>query len=262
MALAYIRPGVELASLTDVGCQREQNEDGYAYCEPEKEEEFRARGRLLIVADGMGGHRGGVEASRLAVNGVCENYIKGPARPPQAALVASLQTAHQNIRQHAREHPELGGMGTTCTAAAVVGRQLFFAHVGDSRLYLVRGSAITRLTKDHSFVNRLIEDGIIRPEEAESHPHRNLLTDALGAKNDVHVDCPKTPLSLEAGDILVICTDGLWGQVNDHEIMARVVSADPTEACRQLVDLAKQRGGPDNITVQVLRVSGTRAEAA
>lgn len=261
MTLLCIHPGVELASLTDVGCQREHNEDHYAYWEPEGEEEFRAKGRLLIVADGMGGHRGGVEASRLAVNCVRESYMQS-VHPTQPALLESFEIAHQTIRQRARERPELGGMGTTCTAAVILGPRLFFAHVGDSRLYLARSSAITRVTRDHSFVNRLIEDGIIRPEDAGSHPHRNLLTDALGAKSDIHVDSPGTPLSLQAGDVLVMCTDGLWGQMHESEIMATVLSADPAEACRQLVDLAKLRGGPDNITVQILRVSGTGQDKA
>jgi protein phosphatase len=146
-------------------------------------------------------------------------------------------------------------MGTTCTAMALLEHQLYFAHVGDSRLYLVRGSSISRLTHDHSYVSRLVENGVLRAEEAESHPQRHILTAALGAGNSVTPDAPAQPMSLESGDVLVLCTDGLWGLLTEDEIQTAVAGKTAAEICDALVDTAKRRGGPDNITMQVLRVN-------
>jgi protein phosphatase len=153
------------------------------------------------------------------------------------------------------EHPQLYGMGTTCTALSIVDRQLCFAHVGDSRLYLVRADTIKRLTRDHSYVGRLVETGIVRSEDAESHPQRHILTAALGSGRDVVPHTPEQPVPLEEGDTLLLCTDGLWGVVGDPELARVVQTNSPAESCNKLVTLALQRGGPDNITVLVLRIS-------
>ena len=146
-------------------------------------------------------------------------------------------------------------MGTTCTAVVVLGDSLYYAHVGDSRLYLVRNSLIQRLTHDHSYVSRLVENGVIRAEEAEAHPQRHILTAALGAGHSITPECPETPFRLETADLLVLCTDGLWSQVQEQEIFQLATQHDPQNACFQLVNLAKERGGPDNITVQILRIA-------
>ena len=150
-----VRPGVETAGLSDVGCQRENNEDSYLYWEPADEDEFKRKGRLAIIADGMGGHEGGLEASRLAVDTVREVYEAGYRDDPQAMLVEGFAAAHMRIRDYAERHPPFYGMGTTCTALVVRERQLFFAHVGDSRLYRVRDERIERLTRDHSYVRQI-----------------------------------------------------------------------------------------------------------
>jgi len=249
-----VKPGMEVASLSDVGCQRENNEDSFLYWEPAADREFLQKGRLAVIADGMGGYEGGQEASRLAVETVREVYDHVVGDDPQAALVEAFLAAHDRIQNYAMRHPELHGMGTTCTALVVRARQLYFAHVGDSRLYLLRKAKISRLTRDHSYVGRLVESGIVRAEDAEKHPQRHILTAALGAGTEVAIDGGEQALALQDGDELLLCTDGLWSVVTEEELEAAAAGNAPAECCAALVKLARQRGGPDNITVQVLRV--------
>ena len=248
-----IRPGIALSNLTDTGCEREENEDYLGYAEPKSDEQFARKGRLAVVADGMGGHEGGQVASRLAVEVVRDVYIESPA-DPEAALLEAFQAAHKAIRRCAADHPHLRGMGTTCTALALHDRHLYFAHVGDSRLYRIRASTITRVTQDQLYVNRLVAEGILRPEEAEKHPDRHILATALGSDSVVQVEIPEAPIKLEPKDTLLLCTDGLHGLVTDEEILTVVTHRQPDEACRELVQFAKDRGGPDNITLQILWV--------
>jgi PPM family protein phosphatase len=250
----HIRDGIELGSLTDVGCQRANNEDQFSYWEPLSDEEFSRKGRLLLVADGMGGHEGGQEASRIAVEAVQMVYDTGLESNPQTLLVAGIRAAHHLIQDYGKTNPSLRGMGTTCTAVALVGRQAYYAHVGDSRLYLLRGSGISQLTHDHSYVGHLIDRGMISPEEAESHPQRHILTAALGAGPDISPDVPEQPITLQSDDGLLLCTDGLWSLVSDRELQDATAGRSPSDACRELVQLAKSRGGPDNITLQVLKL--------
>src|SRR6202023_966673 len=146
-----LKPGLEVASLSDVGCQRENNEDSVLYWEPPARE-LESKGRLAVIADGMGGYEGGQEASRLAVETVRSVYDDVFSGDPQDTLTRAFESAHQNIQRFAMEHPQFYGMGTTCTALSIVDRQLCFAHVGDSRLYHIRGTNISRLTRDHYFV--------------------------------------------------------------------------------------------------------------
>jgi PPM family protein phosphatase len=250
-----IKTGVEAASLTDIGCQRDNNEDCLFYWESDSDQQLQHKGRLAIVADGMGGHEGGQEASRLAVESIEEVYLAGPDGDPQALLVAGFGIAHHRIQEFARRNPKFQGMGTTATAVAVFPHQLFFAHVGDSRLYLVRDGHLSRLTHDHSYVARLVENGVITPEEADEHPQRHILTSALGAGPEVFPDIPSAAVPLKSADVLVLCTDGLWSLLEDSEIQEAALSSSPAQACRTLVDRARQLGGPDNITIQVLRIS-------
>ena len=249
-----IRPGIELANLSDVGCERSENEDYFAYAEPESDEEYRTKGRLAIVADGMGGHEGGQIASGIAVDFVRQTYFSFPSGDPEEALLEAFRSAQDAIHDWVGEHPELRGMGTTCTAAVLRGGELHYAHVGDSRLYLLRNSTITRLTRDHSWVNRLVEQGLITAEQAAVHPDRNVLTAALGMNSPPPADFSERPVALVAGDSILLCSDGLHGLVSDQEMLAVVSGCDVASACRALVEMAKQRGGFDNITVQILRM--------
>ncbi|MGA8150844.1 MAG: PP2C family serine/threonine-protein phosphatase [Terriglobales bacterium] len=249
-----IREGVQVAGMSDLGCQRENNEDRFSYWEPASDAEFARKGRLAIVADGMGGHEGGQEASRIAVEVIEEVYSQPTDSDPQLQLLIGFRQAHQQIVQYAVQHPEFRGMGTTCTAIVLLANRLYYGHIGDSRLYRVRGHEISRLTRDHSYVGRLFENGVITAEEAESHPQRHILTAALGTGPEFTPDSPDRPIPLETGDTLVLCSDGLWGPLTDHEIQQAVSENTPAEACRVLIDLTRQRGGPDNITLQVLRL--------
>jgi protein phosphatase len=253
--LMKVRAGVEVSGQSDIGCQRENNEDSFGYWEPEDEQQFLRKGRLAIVADGMGGYEGGQEASHLAVETVVSFYRDLEGDDPQQALIEALQAAHERVRQYGFAHPNLRGMGTTCTAIAVVGDALHYVHVGDTRLYLVRGGQITQVTRDHSYVGRLVESGVISREEAEKHPQRNILTAALGTSADLIMDSPGRAEALQPQDVLVVCSDGLWGQVHDAEILEAVANKSPAAAGRELIDLARERGGPDNITVQILRLN-------
>jgi protein phosphatase len=169
-------------------------------------------------------------------------------------LIDAFHQAHEQIQDQAHKNPALHSMGTTCTAIVVLGRQLYFAHIGDSRLYLVRQGKISRITTDHSYVGRLVENGLLRPEDAEKHPQRHILTSALGVGAEIVPDTPPSPIDLEVDDVLVLCTDGLWAVTGDQEVEAAASTASLSEACRDLVEEAKELGGPDNITVQMLRI--------
>ena len=250
-----VRPGIELASLTDVGCQRENNEDRYSYWEPASDEDFQRKGRLATVADGMGGYEGGQEASRIAVETVEEIYSTTPGQDPRTVLMKAFQEAHRRIQEYAHKHPALHNMGTTCTSIVILGGQLYFAHVGDSRLYLIRDGKISRITNDHSYVGKLVQHGVIRADEAEKHPQRHILTSALGSGPEIFPDVPESPQTLQSGDVLVLCSDGLWGVVGDHVVEKAVSAKKLSDAADALVEKAKALGGPDNITLQILRVN-------
>lgn len=250
-----VRPDIELANLTDIGCERSENEDYYGYFEPESDEEFEQKGRLLAVADGMGGHAGGQVASGLAIQALREAFLNGSLSDPQPLLVEAFANAQQAILAAAAAHPELDGMGTTCTAAIVRRRQLAYGHIGDSRLYLIRSGVAHQLTEDHSLVNQLVKSGALGAEEAETHQERNVLTAALGMRSSqASADFSNAPLGLEAHDLLLLATDGLHGLVSAGEMVSALHGQTAYDACRALVDLAKTRGGPDNITIQILRI--------
>ncbi len=249
-----IRPGIELANLTDTGCHRTENEDYYCYAEPDDDQDFARKGRLAVVADGMGGHEGGKIASTIAVETVRDVYLAGPGDDPGEALRVAFQSAHSAIQEYARQHPDLQGMGTTCTAVTVIDGRLLFGHVGDSRLYLIRGLSISRLTHDHSQVARLVQDGLLTPEEASIHPQRNVLTAAMGV-DPATADFSETSVPLAPADILLICSDGLHGLVSDEEMLAIAAAETAAGACKELVRLAKERGGFDNITLQILKIA-------
>jgi protein phosphatase len=215
-----------------------------------------------MVADGMGGAAAGEIASSMAVDVVLgelrTTWVSGGSGDAQAfanALVAATAAANERIHRYATEHPEFRGMGTTATVAGVLGDTLYIAQVGDSRAYLVRNGVARQLTKDQSLMQRLIEAGEITAEEAEVSERRNIILQALGPESTVKVDI--THQQLRRGDTLVLCSDGLSGLVKDHEIADAVRrESNLTAASRHLIDLANERGGPDNITVVIAVFDG------
>jgi len=250
-----IRPDVELANASDVGCVRQGNEDYFLYNEPEDDAEFARRGRLMVVTDGMGGCSGGEVASHLAAEALRETFVTAEETNPRAVLIEGFQQAQRSILRQADAEPSLRGMGTTCCAAIVRGGKLYLGHVGDSRIYLLRNGEAQQLTEDHSLVNRMVREGLLSAEEAEHHEQRNILTQALGMETEsLAGDFPAEPLELQTGEIILLCTDGLHGLVEGKEMALAVAGQSLTEACRELVALAKVRGGPDNITVQMLGI--------
>jgi protein phosphatase len=228
------------AALTDVGRQRQSNEDSYLEREP-----------LFAVADGMGGARAGEVASRMAVETFGETGREGDK--PEDLLREVATEANRRIYEMAQSDSEHAGMGTTLTAALVDGRHVAVGHVGDSRLYRFRDGRLERLTEDHSLVEELVRQGRLTPEEAETHPQRSIITRALGPEPSVEVET-FTDVG-RPGDVYLICSDGLSGMVPESEMAAILRDGGPlAEAAERLVDTANANGGKDNITVILFRL--------
>ncbi|NNE44753.1 MAG: serine/threonine-protein phosphatase [Gemmatimonadetes bacterium] len=235
---------LSVASLSDVGCVRSNNEDSLGVFPSENPH----KGVLLVVADGMGGAAAGEVASRLAVEAVAKTYFHGTTGSPGSALQSSLVAANEAIHEHAEANPEFQGMGTTCTAVAVIGREFWFAHVGDSRAYLAVGGDLVQVTQDHSLAAEFERQGGGAPAQA-----RNMLTRCLGVRPVVEVDCSVSAQPLPNGGTLVLCSDGLTNLVQDGEILQFVTMHRPDAACRRLIQLARERGAPDNVSVAIGR---------
>ena len=242
---------VRVGAASDVGLRRSQNEDRFAVWIPEGPESA-ARGVLLVVADGMGGAMAGEVASQLAVECVLKTYRESHGSVVED-LRQSIVAANQVIHEHSRVHSELRGMGTTCTAVALRDGEACFAHVGDSRAYLVRDGAIRQITQDHSLVAQLVEHRHITPEQAKVDPRRNVVTRSVGVGAEVDVDAARLDEPLLDGDTVLLCSDGLHTLVEDAEIARLASDPDLDAACARLIALANERGGSDNITVVIGR---------
>ncbi|MDX2153442.1 MAG: PP2C family serine/threonine-protein phosphatase [Bryobacteraceae bacterium] len=252
--IALDRYEVEASFLTDVGKVRTSNEDSAAVVHPDEPAQLRSKGVLVIVADGMGGHEGGEVASRTATERVADVYYHSD-RPPQQALVDAFLAANQEIRDRAKRDKHLTGMGTTCTAVAAINGLVYSAHVGDSRVYLIRGQQAYRMTEDHSAPMALVQKGLLTLAQASHHEDRNVILRAMGTYDKLEVSTWKEPFPLRPGDRMVLCSDGFHDSVADEEIGALASRHNSApESCRALLDLALQRDGADNITVAVLAV--------
>jgi protein phosphatase len=263
---------VQVFGKTDVGRSREHNEDRFLVADltrktasllPQvRQHDLGERGSLFVVADGMGGAAAGEVASQMATDTIFAHLMKAwsaetEVTPQRFAhrLKEAVEVANAHIHAHAKAHPEVRGMGTTTTAAGVLGDHLYLTQVGDSRAYLVRGGVAHQLTKDQSLMQRLVEAGELTEEEAAHSERRNIILQALGPDPKVKVDL--THQEVRRGDVLVLCSDGLSGQVKKEEIAQIVTQAsDLAAACDKLIALANERGGPDNITVVMARFDG------
>ena len=228
------------AAATDIGQVREGNEDSYLSDEP-----------LFAVADGMGGHRGGEVASQLALETLEALFRAGRG----ASLAEQVKECNRVVFERSLFDRAVAGMGTTLTVAVVEGTRVRLAHVGDSRAYLLRQGEMRQLTEDHTLVHRMVVEGEITEQEAEVHPHRSVLTRALGVDVDVAVD--EGAIDVMEGDRMLLCTDGLTAMLTETQIR-EILSATPSveDATKQLVRAANRAGGVDNITVVVLDFSG------
>jgi serine/threonine protein phosphatase PrpC len=249
---------ISYQALTDVGRKRKGNEDNLF---------VNAEQRLFVVADGMGGHAAGEVASKIAVDSINEfvcltggdQEITWPFGLDEKIsydgnrLKTSIRYANRKVIDATKEKTEYEGMATTVAAVLVDGDAANLAHVGDSRVYLFREGSLTQLTSDHSWVNEQIQSGIISPEQARSHPLRNVVTRALGGKPELAVDVQLQPML--AGDILLLCSDGLTTMLPDEDIAELVAASagDIEKAAKSLVGEANTRGGEDNITVVLLK---------
>lgn len=230
-------------SITDVGMVRQVNQD-YVYT---SEKPLGNLPNLFVVADGMGGHQAGDYASKYTVEVLQKELRESTEKDIEKALVSAIKKANKEIIREADADSHLKGMGTTVVAAVVVDQMLYFANVGDSRLYLIN-QGITQLSKDHSLVEEMVRLGGIKPEEAKNHPDKNIITRAIGAKENVEVDFYEH--RLKRGDIILMCTDGLSNMVDDDEMFHIVQGArDIVEAGMTLVEAAKENGGTDNIGI-------------
>src|SRR5437899_2426464 len=269
---------VEVFAKTDLGRTRDHNEDRFlvadltrkaASLQPDvRQHDIGPRGTLLVVADGMGGAAAGELASEMATDTIYAHLVKtwnaeDKATPERFAyrLKEAVEVANASIHAHAKAHPEVRGMGTTTTAAGVLNDHVYLTQVGDSRAYLIRNGQAVQLTKDQSLMQRLVEAGELTEEEAARSERRNIILQALGPDPKVKVDL--TYQDVRKGDILVLCSDGLSGQVKRDEIAEAIArERDLQTACDRLITLANERGGPDNITVVIARFDGDGLRAA
>lgn len=248
------------AAATDVGRRRTGNEDCFSLWTADAGHP-QAADTLLVVCDGMGGSNAGEIASRMAVDAVVREFAAAPPDDTATALARAVQTANTEIFEFSRTHADLNGMGTTCTVLALRGDGVLVAHVGDSRAYLVRGHQARQITTDHSLVAQLVARQQLTPEEARHDPRRNVVTRSVGVAPEVEVDVVAVGEPLHDGDTLVVCSDGLYGQMSDGEIASIAEGESLEDACRDLIALANERGGPDNITVVLARFQRTRSRS-
>lgn len=232
-------------SKTDIGMVREVNQD-YVYV---SDLPVGKLPNLLVVADGMGGHKAGEFASRFTVEVVREELASSSEDEPEAMIKKAITSANQKLLETARQDSRLEGMGTTLIVATVIGRTLYFANVGDSRLYLLNED-IKQVSKDHSLVQEMVRLGGIKQEDAKNHPDKNIITRAIGAKEKVEIDFYE--YRLKNDDIILMCTDGLSNMVEDEAMLHIVKSSrDVVEAVERLIERANQNGGNDNIGVVI-----------
>lgn len=242
---------VRVTQLSDVGRVRTENQD-FSILSSAEDEVDQGKGRLLVVADGMGGHRGGATASRMAGTIIKDEYYRDSDKDVVSSLKRALEKANAKIFAESQVNPDLRGMGTTCSALVIRDGKVWFAHVGDSRIYRVREGRISQMTDDHSLVASMVREGLLTDEEAEVHPRRNVLQRSMGVGEIVEIDTGGDE-PVEPGDVYILCSDGLHGLVKGEE-MTEVARMPIEDAAREFVKRALERGAPDNVTVVIGRI--------
>ncbi len=252
---------LDYAALSDIGLRRSNNQDSHTVVLAGSEADFRERGHVFMVADGMGGHAAGELASKIATDVVSLDYRKLLDQTPAEALVSAVLNANHQIHVRGQASPEFRGMGTTATILVLLPSGAMLAHVGDSRCYRVRGSRIEQLTFDHSYVWEMQAAGQLPEGGIPGFISKSSITRSLGPHPTEQVDL-EGPHPVQAGDTFVLCSDGLSNQVKDEEIGLILSCLPPAEAVHALIELACLRGGPDNITAIVVRVLGPQVPEA
>ncbi|MFZ5352628.1 MAG: Stp1/IreP family PP2C-type Ser/Thr phosphatase [Bacillota bacterium] len=251
------------AGKTDVGLVRKINEDSFLCVNLSKQSKISVEDvYLFMVADGMGGANAGEVASSMAIEEIASYISRNIASAMQSAdRKNSIQSmirdaiAYTNDKIYKKSVLESNcfGMGTTLSLVLAVAENIYIGHIGDSRIYLIRDNSITRLTDDHSLVAELVKNGTIKPEDAQNHPQKNIITRALGTEYNIEAD--EKNICIKDGDYLVLCTDGLTNLLEDEEIMNIVIEEDETAAaCDKLIKSAITKGGNDNITVVIIQI--------
>ena len=246
---------IEFAQLSDLGMRRLNNQDALAVVVTKDVATWNTYGHLLMVADGMGAHAAGELASKLAVDNISHNYFKHRELYPPRALRQAIRDANDAIHAKGESSPGFHGMGTTCSCLVLLPQGALVAHIGDSRVYRLRGNKLGQLTFDHSLVWEMAAAGHIPEADVPSFIPKNVITRSLGPHPSVNIDL-EGPFDVVAGDVFLICSDGLTGQVADEELGVLLGCLSPEEAVQTLVDVANLRGGPDNISIIVARVAG------
>jgi len=246
---------LEHAAASDIGLRRRNNQDSMSLALAGSQEAFQKRGHVFMVADGMGAHAAGELASKMATDVVALTYQKLIDRSPPKAILEAFRDANEQIHNRGQANPEFNGMGTTATLLVMLPEGALLGHVGDSRAYRLRGERYEQLTFDHSLVWEVQAAGQFPEGEVPDHIPSNIITRSLGPTAEVKADV-EGPFPLQVGDTFLICSDGLSGQVEDQEMGTILRCLSPVEAVRALVDLANLRGGPDNITIVVAKVTG------
>lgn len=241
----------KFGNLTDVGLVRKANEDYYGCFDT-------PNGYVFVICDGMGGHVGGAVASQTAVAAI-KQYFESSHANLFVAMQASLEQANDAIIQKIKEAPELDGMGTTCVLLIIKDGKVYYAHIGDSRIYYIHRDEMKPITKDHSFVQSLVDEGHITEEEAEKHPNKNQITKALGIHPSIEPTICNEPIVPVPGDYFLLCSDGLTGMTNEKAIRETIINSEKNlqEKVSQLIELAKEGGGKDNITAQLVQFVDT-----
>lgn len=249
-------------ALTDIGMRRANNQDSHVVVLASDRQEWRDRGHFFMVADGMGAHAAGELASKIAVDGVPHLYRKYRDMSPPEAMQKAIIETNSEVYRRGQANSDFRAMGTTASAMALLPQGALIGHIGDSRVYLVRGTKLRQLTRDHSLVWELREAGQLEGDASLANAvPKNVITRSLGPNAHVQVDI-EGPYRVEVGDTFLLCSDGLMARVTDEEIAAILRHLAPDEAARLLVDLANLRGGPDNITLIVAQVTGSELATA